>query len=70
MNPNQDRPLPATAYMSAKERAQFAQSLDAGWREYLGIDRFEAFQKRVSPPAWLAELPQLPELDEENRLPA
>jgi hypothetical protein len=70
MNLNQDNPLPATAYMSGEEREQFAQSLEIGWRDYLGVDRYEAFRKRVNPPAWLTELPQLPELDEEGRLPA
>jgi len=70
MNSKRETLLPLTAYLSAAEREEFARSLDAIWLDHLGPDRFAAYRRRFSPPAWLDRLPQLPPRDENGRLPS
>jgi hypothetical protein len=67
---NPESPLPISARMSPEERAEFARALETGWREFLGPERFEAYQRRRKAPAWLAELPQLPTRNPDGSLPA
>jgi hypothetical protein len=69
MNPNLEDGLPMTAYMSAKGRQELARSLEEVWLEFLGPERFEAYQEQVTPPAWLANLPRLPDRDKNGLLP-
>ena len=61
--------LPISAYMTPEERVKFAEALEAGWRDYLGPERFEAHLKRVKAPAWLADLPRLPPRNPDGSLP-
>jgi len=60
---------PFTEYLSPARREAFARSLEQVLRDNWGPDRFEAYRARFTPPAWLARIPQLPERDENGRLP-
>ena len=58
-----------TAMMASIVIGFFAHSLEQVLKEHWGPDRFEAYRARFTPPAWLASIPQLPERDEQGRLP-
>lgn len=67
MNSNEKRPF--TEYLSPEARERLARSRDEVLKEHWGPDRFEAYRARFTPPAWLAAIPQLPERDDNGRLP-
>jgi hypothetical protein len=60
---------PFTEYLSPEARQRLVRCRDEVLKEHWGPDRFESYCARFTPPAWLAQIPQLPERDENGRLP-